>query len=138
MIFQAEPAADEKSVAELSLPSHVPYLIIGAGTAAMAAYRAIKTKNVNAKVLLVGDEEFKPYMRPPLSKDMWFTEDKELVDQLKFKTWSGRDRSLFFENDQYYCSPSELDASDKGGVAVATGNRVRIYSSCVHVFKRSV
>jgi len=46
----------------------VPYLIIGAGTAAMAAYRSIRTREVNARVLLVGEEEYNPYMRPPLSK----------------------------------------------------------------------
>lgn len=50
------------------LPTHVPYLIIGAGTAAMAAYRAIRTKHADAKVLLIGEEEYRPYMRPPLSK----------------------------------------------------------------------
>jgi len=105
------------------LPSHVPYLIIGAGTAGMAAYRAIRTKDPNATVLLLGEEEFKPYMRPPLSKDMWFSESS-LTDELKFKTWSGRDRSIFFEKESYYCSPSELSGSERGGVAVATGNKV--------------
>ena len=60
--------SEEKGEVAAVLPSHVPYLIIGAGTAGMAAYRAIRTKDANAKVLLVGEEEFKPYMRPPLSK----------------------------------------------------------------------
>lgn len=74
----------------------------------------------------MGEEEYKPYMRPPLSKDMWFTEDKSLTDQLKFKTWSGRERSVFFEKDQYYCQPGELVTNEKGGVAVATGRKVTL------------
>ena len=64
LLQQSEESGEVAAV----LPSHVPYLIIGAGTAGMAAYRAIRTKDANAKVLLVGEEEFKPYMRPPLSK----------------------------------------------------------------------
>lgn len=56
---------------------------------------------------------------------MWFSESS-LTDELKFKTWSGRHRSIFFEKESYYCSPSELSGSERGGVAVATGNKVSI------------
>jgi hypothetical protein len=31
-------------------------------------------------------------MRPPLSKDMWFTDDENLISQLKFKQWNGDER----------------------------------------------
>merc|ERR1719270_2682795 len=47
------------------IPSHVPYLLIGAGTASFAAYRAIKARDPLAKILIIGDEEHLPYMRPP-------------------------------------------------------------------------
>ena len=36
------------------LPPHAPYLIIGAGTAAFAAYRAIRATDAKAQVLLYG------------------------------------------------------------------------------------
>lgn len=35
-----------------AVPEHVPYLIIGAGTASVAAFRAIKARDAKAKVSL--------------------------------------------------------------------------------------
>ena len=74
----------------------------GAGTASFAAYRAIKSKDPTAKILIVGDENRLlcmdvfclyrstlnclyrlPYMRPPLSKELWFNEDKAAVEELR-------------------------------------------------------
>ena len=34
----------------IPLPEHVPYLIIGGGTAAFAAYRSIRSNDAKAKV----------------------------------------------------------------------------------------
>ncbi|ROT61028.1 Apoptosis-inducing factor 1, mitochondrial [Penaeus vannamei] len=56
-----------------SVPEHVPYLIIGAGTASVAAFRAIKAKDAKAKVLVISGEGEAPYMRPPLSKELWYS-----------------------------------------------------------------
>ena len=39
-----------------------------------------------AKILIVGDEEHLPYMRPPLSKELWFMSDKKAVEELRFVT----------------------------------------------------
>lgn len=37
-----------------------------------------------------GNEEYTPYSRPPLSKQLWFYEDHQAAKQLKFKaSWSG-------------------------------------------------
>jgi NADPH-dependent 2,4-dienoyl-CoA reductase/sulfur reductase-like enzyme len=47
---------------------YVPYLLIGGGTATFSAFRAIKSIDAKAKILIVGDENRLPYMRPPLSK----------------------------------------------------------------------
>ncbi len=33
-------------------------------------------------------------------------------------------RSLFFEQDEFYCNPTELNAKENGGVAVVRGHRV--------------
>ena len=38
------------------LPSKVNYLLVGAGTAAFSAFRAIKAADPKAKVLLIGSE----------------------------------------------------------------------------------
>ena len=37
-------------------------------------HRAIKSKDPTAKILIIGDENRLPYMRPPLSKELWFYE----------------------------------------------------------------
>lgn len=34
-----------------------------------------------------------PYMRPPLSKELWYTDDNEKVKNLVFKSYSGKDRT---------------------------------------------
>ena len=48
--------------------------------------------NLTTKVLLIGAEDSLPYMRPPLSKELWYSDDKALVKQLQFKQWNGRER----------------------------------------------
>ncbi|KAJ8028223.1 Apoptosis-inducing factor 1, mitochondrial [Holothuria leucospilota] len=106
------------------IPEHVPYLLIGAGTASFAAFRAILANDPKAKVLVVGQEEFHPYMRPPLSKELWFSDDKEAVQKLRFKQWNGKERSVFFEPDSFYCKPSELPTKENGGVAILSGHQV--------------
>lgn len=45
-------------------------------------------------MLIIGDEDYPPYMRPPLSKELWYCDDEELVSDLKFKQWNGKERGL--------------------------------------------
>lgn len=41
-------------------------------------------------VCILGDEEYTPYSRPPLSKQLWLYENHDEAKQLKFKaSWSG-------------------------------------------------
>lgn len=81
-----------------NLPKHVDYLLVGAGTASFTASRAIRAKDPTAKVLMVGAEERLPYMRPPLSKEMWFTDVTAKGKQdVKFRQWNGKQRSIFYE-----------------------------------------
>ncbi|KAG1710409.1 Apoptosis-inducing factor 1, mitochondrial [Nymphon striatum] len=74
------------------IPSSVPYLIIGGGTASFASFRAIRAKDPSAKILVVSQEDHYPYMRPPLSKELWFSEDPEVSSNLKFMQWNGKER----------------------------------------------
>jgi len=115
---------NEREAEKTGVPSHVPYLLIGAGTASFAAYRAIKSRDPTAKILIVGDENRLPYMRPPLSKELWFNEDKAAVEELRFKQWNGRERSLFFELPAFYTPIEQLMDSPKGGISVLQGKRV--------------
>src|SRR3712207_270314 len=47
---------------------HVKYLLVGGGLASWSAARAIRERDAEGSVLLVGQEINRPYHRPPLSK----------------------------------------------------------------------
>ncbi|TPX49727.1 hypothetical protein SeMB42_g02523 [Synchytrium endobioticum] len=82
-----------------SEPPTVEYVLVGGGTAASSAAEAIKEKDPEANVLLITEEAFPPYMRPPLSKELWFEADP---GTLRFKDWNGKERSLFYQPEEYY------------------------------------
>ncbi|KAH8380892.1 hypothetical protein KR200_003242 [Drosophila serrata] len=108
------------------LPNHVQYLIVGGGTAAFSACRAIKSNDSSAKVLMISNEARKPYMRPPLSKELWYTPNPndDPIKDYRFQQWTGSERSLFFEPEGYFVDPEDLDDS-AGGVAIAQGFSVK-------------
>lgn len=118
------PPAVEAVPALPKVPSHTPYLLIGGGTASFAAARSIRARDPNARVLIVTDEPDLPYMRPPLSKELWFSDDPSVTDTLRFKQWNGKERSIYFQPASFYISPEELDSAENGGVAVLTGKKV--------------
>lgn len=107
-----------------AIPKNVPYLVVGGGTAAFAAFRAIKSTDPTAKILLISAEPYNPYMRPPLSKEMWFTEDKEMLLNMEFTQWNGKVRSVFYEPEDFYTNIQALQSNTNGGVAVARGWKV--------------
>lgn len=97
--------------------------MIGGGTASFAAFRAIKSNDAKAKVLVVSDEAVMPYMRPPLSKEIWF--DTQLgVEKGRFKQWNGAERSLFYEPEDFYLPVEKLEEAKNGGVSVIRGYQV--------------
>lgn len=105
------------------IPKHVPYLLIGGGTASFAAFRAIKSNEPKAKVMVISDEAVMPYMRPPLSKEIWF--DVNLgMEKMRFKQWNGAERSLFYEPEDFYMSAEKLADAQNGGVSVIRGYSV--------------
>nr|XP_043884768.1 apoptosis-inducing factor 1, mitochondrial isoform X8 [Solea senegalensis] len=114
----------ESTPASAKIPSHAPYLLIGGGTASFAAARSIRARDPNARVLIVTDEPDLPYMRPPLSKELWFSDDSSVTETLRFKQWNGKERSIFFQPPSFYIQPEELDSAENGGVAVLTGKKV--------------
>lgn len=118
------PGGETAPAAALKVPSHAPYLLIGGGTASFAAARSIRARDPGARVLIVTDEPDLPYMRPPLSKELWFSDDPSVTDTLRFKQWNGKERSIYFQPPSFYISPEELSAAKNGGVAVLTGKKV--------------
>ncbi|KAG4068056.1 hypothetical protein HA402_011389 [Bradysia odoriphaga] len=103
------------------IPNKVPYLVIGGGTASFAAFRAIKSHDPKAKVMVITRENQMPYMRPPLSKEIW----RNWGSDLKFKQWNGAERSLFFEPEDFYIDPTKLLESQNGGLAIVRGYTVK-------------
>ncbi|XP_023688080.1 apoptosis-inducing factor 1, mitochondrial isoform X4 [Paramormyrops kingsleyae] len=63
-------------------------------------------------------------MRPPLSKELWFSDDPTVIETLRFKQWNGKERSIYFQPPSFYVSPQELSEVENGGVAVLTGKKV--------------
>ncbi|XP_035796816.2 apoptosis-inducing factor 1, mitochondrial isoform X2 [Amphiprion ocellaris] len=114
----------DSTPASLKVPSHSPYLLIGGGTASFAAARSIRARDPGARVLIVTDEPDLPYMRPPLSKELWFSDDPSVTETLRFKQWNGKERSIYFQPPSFYINSEELASAENGGVAVLTGKKV--------------
>ncbi|PKU33835.1 apoptosis-inducing factor mitochondrial isoform x1 [Limosa lapponica baueri] len=106
------------------VPSHVPFLLIGGGTAAFAAARSIRARDPGARVLIVSEDPALPYMRPPLSKELWFSDDPHVTETLRFKQWNGKERSIYFQPPSFYVPVRDLPFVENGGVAVLCGKKV--------------
>ncbi|XP_050996993.1 apoptosis-inducing factor 1, mitochondrial isoform X2 [Acomys russatus] len=117
-------AAEGGSAPQIRVPSHVPFLLIGGGTAAFAAARSIRARDPGARVLIVSEDPELPYMRPPLSKELWFSDDPNVTKTLQFRQWNGKERSIYFQPPSFYVSAQDLPHIENGGVAVLTGKKV--------------
>ncbi|XP_033955670.1 apoptosis-inducing factor 1, mitochondrial isoform X12 [Pseudochaenichthys georgianus] len=120
----SEAPPGDSAAASLKVPSHAPYLLIGGGTASFAAARSIRARDPGAKVLIVTEEPDAPYMRPPLSKELWFSDDPSVTETLRFKQWNGKERSIFFQPPSFYITAEELSSAENGGVAILTNRKV--------------
>ncbi len=67
--------------------TYYDYLLVGAGPAAAAAASAIREKDTQGQILMLGAEPETPYQRPPLSKGLWLGKDEE--SDLPLKSSSG-------------------------------------------------
>lgn len=105
------------------LPEKIDYLLVGGGTASHSAMRAIRGHDPKAKVLIISKENHSPYTRPALSKELWFTE-KELRRDLKYIWWNNKERSIFFEIDEFYLPPEVLGSRETGGVSLIKNTSV--------------
>uniref|UniRef100_A0A667YCS1 Apoptosis-inducing factor 1, mitochondrial n=1 Tax=Myripristis murdjan TaxID=586833 RepID=A0A667YCS1_9TELE len=124
VVAESETPAAGTAPSPAKIPSHAPYLLIGGGTASFAAARSIRARDPGARVLIVTEESDLPYMRPPLSKELWFSDDPSVTDTLRFKQWNGKERSIYFQPPSFYISPEDLNSIENGGVAVLTGKKV--------------
>jgi anthranilate 1,2-dioxygenase ferredoxin reductase component len=109
------------------------FVIIGAGPAGMRAAELLRTQSPEAEILLVGEERYPPYQRPPLSKG--FITDRLDIAELYLKP------PAFYEAQRIQlklgCRATAIDRARKivaladGGEApydrllIATGCRAR-------------
>ncbi|XP_035035368.2 apoptosis-inducing factor 1, mitochondrial isoform X5 [Hippoglossus stenolepis] len=124
VVEEVQTPAVDATPALPQVPSHAPYLLIGGGTASFAAARSIRARDPGAKVLIVTEESELPYMRPPLSKELWFSDDSSVTETLRFKQWNGKERSIYFQPPSFYIQAEELASAENGGVAVLSGRKV--------------
>ncbi len=55
------------------------YLIVGGGLTADAACKGIRERDHDGRILVVGDEPHPPYLRPPLSKELWKGDEESTI-----------------------------------------------------------
>lgn len=106
-----------------NLPEKVPFLLIGGGAASHSAMRAIRGHDPRAKVVIVTGENYSPYMRPALSKELWHSE-KDLRRNFSFKWWNGKERSIFYEIDEFFIPIEKLAERENGGVSIIKNIRL--------------
>lgn len=64
---------------------HSKYLLVGGGLTADSACRGIRDVDADGTITVVGDEAYPPYLRPPLTKDLWKGKDEK-------KIWRGTEK----------------------------------------------
>ncbi|CAG9534703.1 unnamed protein product [Cercopithifilaria johnstoni] len=106
------------------LPDEIPYLLIGSGTASYYAALAIRARDEDAKVLIIGDEKHLPYNRPPLSKELWWYGEDQVAKTLEYRGYSGKKRDVYFEAPGFFIAPYEIESAEHGGVSLISGHRV--------------
>lgn len=94
-------------------------VIIGAGQSAAVAARTLRRRKHQGSIVLVGDEKYHPYQRPPLSKEFLAGEQEEADTYLLDQEWcSANDVELHLG-----ARAARIDATD-GYVELDDGNRV--------------
>lgn len=137
----AEPAKEEAvardaegTASEVVLEPEYKYILIGSGTASYSAAKAILEREPGARILIIGEEKHLPYMRPPLSKELW--NEKADPNSLHFMDWQGKSSSVFYpELDRTNVTflmghrVTQMDLADHL-VVVDDGRKVR-YQKCL-------
>ena len=95
------------------------YVIAGAGLAGAKAAETLRSEGFDGPVVLIGDEEERPYERPPLSKDY-------LVGKAERETIYVHPENWYAENKVELRLGSPVTAIDRPGhqVALADGSQV--------------
>lgn len=102
--------------------------VVGASLAGLSAARALRAQGFDGRIVLVGDEPYEPYDRPPLSKD--FLAGKTSLEALRLSTsdddfeWRLGSRAVALAGHEVWLASGERLRAD--GVVLATGARARL------------
>lgn len=110
-----------------------PLVIIGAGQAAAQAVTSLKAEGYGKPIIVIGDEPYLPYQRPPLSKAYLggeMTEDRLELKAPAFYAEAGAEMRLSTRVTRIFPVGKEVELSDGarltyGALLIATGTRAR-------------
>ncbi|HEY3572581.1 MAG TPA: NAD(P)/FAD-dependent oxidoreductase, partial [Arthrobacter sp.] len=105
--------------------------IVGASLAGLSAARAARAQGFTGRLVIIGDEEHRPYDRPPLSKDFLLgsitAEDLSLeteTDDLDAE-WLLGTRAVSLDADSKIIGLANGQVVQADGIVIATGARAR-------------
>lgn len=108
------------------------YLLIGGGLASFAAMESILATDPDADILMVTDESYPPYMRPPLAKELWYNFDRNTdeahgntCESYDFTDWHGERKPIFFQDPQFYDDANQPSHGTGRSVRLLTGRRAK-------------
>lgn len=76
------------------------YVLVGGGTSSYCAYKAIRENDPEGSILILTEENYAPYQRPPLSKELWQSSDSDAANLL-FTAWNNEKAHVEYEPEGY-------------------------------------
>ncbi|CEF65004.1 Putative apoptosis-inducing factor 1, mitochondrial [Strongyloides ratti] len=123
-LLSTEKTTDDDNKVKASFPNHIPFLLIGGGTASYYAALTIRAKIPDAHCLIVTDEKTTPYNRTPLSRDVWWYGDEKTPQYLSYTTLAGKKRQVPYESNGFFIDPSQMPEFEHGAVSIIKGKKV--------------
>ena len=121
------PLEESQAVEKHNTDQH--YLILGAGTAALNAAKAIRERDETGTITLVADEEELPYKRPQLTKHMFDGTDAEA----RAKYFTLHDADWYVQQNITLALGKKIVSLDAAGKAVTMEDgAVYQYDKCIY------
>lgn len=114
----------EDTTPEFRKDTNENFVIIGGGSAAIYAARAIRERNATAKITMISDEKQVPYNRPMLTK--------ELLADIKDETFAITDKNWFKENNIDLVLDTRVDSIDLKAKTVTCKGKSMSYDKLVY------